>query len=270
MVKQTPQSVIIHFKDGTIQTGILKSSLLTGKDVQYQPLSPLNDRRKVPRMPFIKEVRVDQLGIQRATDLSPYGMYVECLTTYPIGTILPISIDLKKEILFLDACVAFHDPGIGMGLEFHRPSPALRLKLEALFHQAMHGTKSGPRIERRERKERRDFQRDNRLSQKESDTGNQCPDRRKNTNQLKEVVRAKVSSIKSIFFKNSFRISETKGQEVIIEFFDGEEILVNYYEDLYENVPKESEGFFADTLTEENSSYVIFIVKSAIRNIQRL
>ena len=268
MLKQTPQSVIIHFKNGTIQTGILKSSLLTGKDVQYQPLSPLNDRRKVPRMPFIKEVRVDQLGIQRATDLSPYGMYVECLTTYPIGTILPISIDLKKEILFLDACVAFHDPGIGMGLEFHRPSPSLRLKLEALFHQAMHGTKSGPRTERRERKDRRDFQRDSRLPH--SDLKNKRADRRKNPNQLTEVVQAKMSSIKSIFFKNRFPISDTEGQEVIIEFIDGEEILVNYYEDLYENVPKESKGFFADTMTEENSSYVIFIVKSAIRNIQRL
>ena len=94
MINTVEHPVILHFKDGTFQTGLLQSHLLTGKNICYVPQSLIMDRRQDHRVPFIKEVTIHGLGVRRTVDLSPDGMYVETLIPYSIGAVLPITLRL--------------------------------------------------------------------------------------------------------------------------------------------------------------------------------
>ncbi len=255
--KQTAQTVTIYYKDGRIQDGILKSDLLSEKTLRYIPRSQVHDRRRFSRVPFIKEVKIDQLGIRKTTDISTRGMYIECITPYPLGTILPISFNIGKETLRLEIRVAFNDPGIGMGVEFYRISSAIQLKIEALVHRIQKSTNGNLVKCRRKGSDRRE--------EKKYKLGirRHIQDRRMRKKTSPSPLEANMSEIKSIFFPRITKNSPHMDRCVIIEFRDGEEIQA-----MVQDISSEPLGFFADLNVTEDIRYTLYVIKSAVKHIE--
>ncbi len=262
------QTIIIHFKDGSIQRGFLQSHFLTGKTLCYTPQSLITDRRRSPRVPFIKEVTIDQLGVRRCIDISTHGMYVETLIPYPVGTILPISLRFSRGPIELDARVIFNEPGIGMGLEFERLTSSVRDKLEALAQDKLNNKDDRLLQNRRARGDRR--------TQKGSQWNkylgrdSRKRDRRQPLEPLSSVpIEVAFSQLKSIFFLeqnggHSLRkgVSHSLVKEVIVAFRDGEEI-----HGILTEISPEKLGFFIDLPVSEKISYTVYVIKTAVQRI---
>jgi hypothetical protein len=270
MMDRMGQMIILHFKDGSIQKGLLQSHSLTGKTLRYIPQSVITDRRRAPRVPFIKEVTIDQLGVRRGVDLSAHGMYVETLIPYPVGTVLPISLRFGHETVKLDARVIFNEPGIGMGLEFERLTLPVRHKLEALTQYTLDRTDDYLPRDRRARVDRR--------TQKHNE-GHQYRgrefrrrDRRQHPGLPSSTpVEVEFSRLKSIFFldqnggphpRNGG--SHSSNKDVIVAFHDGEEIHGTLTE-----ISPEKTGFFIDLRVSEKASYTYtaYVIKTAVKRI---
>lgn len=63
-------------------------------------------------------------------DISNGGCYVECPSTYPIGTVLYVKLGIDDFEFDSDAVVRVSHPGMGMGMEFLRVSSLQRRLLE--------------------------------------------------------------------------------------------------------------------------------------------
>ncbi|MBI3604302.1 MAG: PilZ domain-containing protein [Nitrospirae bacterium] len=256
------QLATVHFNDGRIQDAVLHSNFLTRNTVQFVPQIPVNDRRKYPRAPYFNDVRIAGLGARLATDISNGGMYVACLTPSPIGTIIPLSMTIENEPICAEARVAFIDPGIGMGLEFHRVPSTARLKLEAMAEKIIKAEGSMLMKTRRSGNDRRAensptkhlrikrYTADRRSAEAASSPG---------------PVEARLSDIKYIFFKGDLAITSPKGPEVLIEFHNGEELRARLFD-----ISHNSQGFFAEYQVSDSVSYTIYFVTSAVKNIQCL
>lgn len=272
MADSTNQRIILHFMDGSFQIGTLQSSLLNRKTIQYTPQT-FSGRRRVPRVPFIKEVKIDDHIIQRATDLSAQGMYVETLTNYPVGTTLPVSIQFGDETVQLTASVSFIDPGIGMGLEFQRLPSSVFLKLGASVQQALKDSGDCSQQDQWGKGDR-GFQRgDGRIELKNiAEWETQRQDRRKNKRgAVPKQIEVDFSDIKSIFLLDweSFSASckrplSDSCNEAIVEFRDGERIQGT----LHALSPDEV-GFFVD-LPVGKLIFTVFINKSAVKSVEHL
>jgi hypothetical protein len=268
MIDQMERSIIIHYKDGNIQTGLLQCDSLTGKTIRYLPQSPMTDRRRVPRVSFIKEVTVDQLVVRRIVDLSTHGMYVETLIPYPLKTVLPISLSYSHETIELDARVVFNDPGVGMGLEFEGLTPALHHKLEALVQHSLNRKDNRSMQDRRLKGDRR--------TQKhpEGDDYRGRNLRKKDRRQHQDPsagppVEVELSRLKSILFldqdkgsKPKARISPVTEKEVIVVFRDGEEV-----RGTLSGISPEKIGFFMDLPVGEKISHSLYVIKTAVESI---
>lgn len=272
MLKLHDQPVLIHFKNGAVQKGLLQSSLLSARSIRYTPKSPLDDRRQTPRVPFIKEVKVDRMGIRRAADLSAGGIYVETLVMHPPGAVLPLSFNLDRETVSLKAKVAFTEPGIGMGLEFCHVPAAVRCKLEALIQQISRdaGDARPPRRGEGDRRARqlrlvkgaRPTPREKRRRERRSARRAPSP----------APVEVKLSQVKAVFFlkggvppaspKGGF---QQKGNAVLIEFRDGEQIMGTI-----QDFSPETPGFFVDLPVKHRLSYTAYIIKSAVKQFSYL
>ena len=255
------QPVTIRFSDGRIQDAILQSNLLQRDTVQFVPLIPADDRRKHARAPYFNDVRIDQLGVRRTMDISNGGLYVECLTHYPPRTTIPIAIDIGNETFCIDARVAFIDPGIGMGLEFYRIPQSVQLKLESLVHKIIKEAGRDRMKSRRQKKERRNPDSPTKHMRIRRDT----LDRRNIARPSTAPVPVDLSCIKTIFFHGDLKISYPRGPEVLIELHDGEELQVRLLE-----ISPDPHGLFAEYTVSDDLSYAMYIVKSAIKNIQCL
>ena len=97
------------------------------------------DRRKFPRLkigvPIELRPEGNEFPIRGATsDLSLNGCYVEMTFTFPVGTVLEISLQLAEPVLALAAVVTC-DTQVGNGIQFTRMLPEdqdrLRSYLEA-------------------------------------------------------------------------------------------------------------------------------------------
>ena len=256
-------TVTIYYKDGRIQDALLQSDLLFEKTIRYIPQSPIHDRRKFPRVPFIKEIRLDQLGIRKTIDLSNRGMYIECITPYPLGTILPISLELGKETLCMEVRVAFTDPGIGMGVEFYKISSSIQLKIEALIQRILKNTNGNFVKCRRKGLDRRDKNKTRDTYFSKLGIRRHTKDRRIKKKKAIPPAEVNLSQIKSIFFPKTITDPRSKGQPVIIEFRDGEEIQATAFD-----ISPEPLGFFADLYVTDDIRYTLFIVKSAVKHIE--
>jgi hypothetical protein len=267
MIDRTGQTIIIHFQDGSIQKGLLQSHSLTGKTLRYIPQSLITDRRRAPRVPFVKEVTIDQLGVRRGVDLSAHGMYVETLIPYPVGTILPVSLRFGHETIELDARVIFNEPGIGMGLEFERLTSSVRHKLEAMTHSTLDSNDNYLPRDRRARQDRRGQKQNegHKYRGREFRKNN----RRQNPGLLPSPpVEVAFSRLKSVFFldqgnpipRNGF--SHSLNKEVIVAFRDGEEI-----HGILTEISPEKTGFFVDLPTREKRAYTAYVIKTAVKRI---
>lgn len=269
-IDPTGQSIIIHFKDGNIQTGLLQSHLLAGKTIRYIPQSQMMDRRRVPRVSFIKEVTVDDLGVRRIVDLSTHGTYVETLIPHPVGSVHSISLRFGHEVLELRARVVFNDPGIGMGLEFVRLSTAARLRLETLVQHTLNSKEHHPR-DRRARGDRRIQKHHENHKYRLRDL--RKTDRRQYPGQLSEdTIEVEFSRLKSIFFLHQNGESSPRdeflpppGREVIVTFRDGEEI-----RGILTEISPEKPGFFIELPAHEKIGYTLYVIKAAVERIAYL
>jgi len=255
------QLVTVRFSDGRIQDAVLHSNALTQNTVQLIPQIPLNDRRRHLRAPYFNEVRIASLGPRLATDISQGGIYVECLTPSPVRTIIPAVINIGNEPICIETRVAFIDPGIGMGLEFHRVPSAAQLKLEAMVQKITVADGSTLQKSRRSGKDRRA---DNSPT-KHLRIKRYTADRRNGATPPPKPVDVDLSDIQYIFFKGDVVISYPKGPEVLIEFHSGEELRARLF-DLGQN----PHGVFAEYKVSDRISYTIYFVKSAIKNIRCL
>jgi len=258
------QAVTIHYKDGRIQDAILQSNPSTGKTFRYFLKSLISDRRKFPRFPFIKEVKIENKGIRRTIDLSSRGIYVECITPYPIGTILPISFELGKSTFHAEGRVAFTDPGIGMGLEFYRLSNSMQLRLDVLIQRAKNKSLRGFSKGRRKNLDRRN-PKENKLPLSFSvPSKRNSKDRRNKSANPKKLIEGDISKVKTIFFSKALPLFGGIGSPVMIEFRDGEEVKAIFYE-----IPHEPLGFFVDLLSNK-PRHTLFVLKSAVKHIAHL
>jgi hypothetical protein len=275
MIDPMEQSVILHFKDGSLQKGLLQSRLPAGKTIRFLPQSSITDRRRAPRVPFVKEVSVGHLGVRRVIDLSIHGMYVETLNPSPLGSALPISLRIGNETIELNAAVVFNDPGIGMGMEFGRLTSSVRHKLAALVRSSLNSKDHHPSRDRRERAVRK--------TEKHNDGHkyqHQYPgwafrkkDRRRNSGPPSDdLIDVDLSRMKSIFFLNQNGKSiprngtlHSSDKKVIVSFCDGEEIQGTLSE-----VSPENTGFFMDLGLREKISCTVYVIKTAVKNIRYL
>jgi len=258
------QAVTILYKDGRIQDAILQSNPSTGQNFRYLLKSHISDRRKFPRLPFIKEVKIENKGIRRTIDLSSRGIYVECITQYPIGDILPISFELGKNTFHAKCRVAFKDPGIGMGLEFYRLSHSMQLRIDVLVQRAKNKSLGEFSKGRRKNLDRRN-PKDNILPLSCSvPSRRNSKDRRYKLAFSKKLIEGDISAVKTIFFPKSLPLFNGIGSPVLIEYRDGEEIKASFYE-----IPHESLGFFVDLISNK-PRHTLFVVKSAVKHIAHL
>ena len=267
MIDGMGQSIVIHFKDGRIQRGLLQSHSLTGKTLHYIPQSLITDRRRTPRVPFIKEVTLDHLGVRRGVDFSTHGMYVETLIPYPVGAVLPISLQFSHEIIELNARVIFNDPGIGLGLEFEHLTSSVRHKLETLVQDTLNSKDHCLPQDRRARGDRRTQKHNEGHKLRGWDFRKR--DRRQHPGALSSApIEVEFSRLKSIFFLDqSGRPSPRNGvphfldKEVMVAFRDGEEIHGTLTE-----ISPEKMGFFIDLQINEKS-YAVYVIKTAVESI---
>jgi len=270
MIDRTGQTIVIHFKDGSIQKGLLQSHSLTGKTIHYIPQSLITDRRRAPRVPFIKEVKIDQLGVRRGVDLSAHGMYVETLIPYPVGTVLPISIRFGRETIEIEARVIFNEPGIGMGLEFEGLASSVRHKLEALTQSTLNSKDDSLSRDRRIRGDRR--AQEHNEGHKYRGREFRRKDRRLHHELLSNApIEVEFSRLKSIFFLDQNGgpspkkgVSRSLNKDVVVAFRDGEEIHGTLTE-----ISPEKMGFFIDLHTSEKTSYTYtaYVIKTAVKRI---
>jgi len=253
------EPVMIHFKDGSVLSGLLQSDLQSGKVIRFLPESSAHDRRAEQRLFIIKEVRVDEGRIQRTSDLSSRGLFVESLTVYSVGTILPVEMEFGNETLSLKARVVYTEPGIGMGLEFHRPSSGLRLKLAGILEREQAATSRFEVKDRRSAKERRS----DRPESLRKYSRVRSRERRMPSVGIQTEI--KLSDIKAVFFRNRFDVPGANGEEGIIEFRDGETL-----NGRFDDPSPESGGIFVEIGVAPDLFYRMFVVKSAIKSLEYL
>lgn len=263
-VKFSNQTVTIHYKDGRIQDAILQSNPSTGKTFRYLLTSHISDRRKFPRFPFIKEVKIENKGIRRAIDLSSRGIYVECITPYPVGAILQISFQLGKSTFYAEGRVAFKDPGIGIGLEFCRLSNSMQLRIDVLVQRVKNKSLRDSSKSRRINLDRRN-PKENRLPLSFSVPRRRISkDRRNKFSIPKKLIEGDISKVKTIFFTKALPLFKGIGSPVLIEFRDGEEVKAIFYE-----IPHEPLGFFVELLSNK-PRHTLYVLKSAVKHIAHL
>jgi hypothetical protein len=261
MGEEKAVSVTIHFKDGSVQNGLLHSDFLTGRTVRFEPLSSSRDRRGENRLFIIKDVKVDDGKIQRSSDLSSRGLFVETLAVYAVGTILPVELGFEDETIRVKARVAFNDPGIGMGLEFHRPSTGVRLKLEGILEKEKQAaTRYGVKDRRTGKERRSDWAASLRTYSKV-----RKQERRNKSESSGKTVEIKLSDIKAVFFRKSFEIPGGAGEEGVIEFRDGEHLRGRFYDP-----SPESGGLFVEIRVTPDIHYKLYVTKSAIKSLEYL
>ena len=92
-----------------------------------------SERRSVKRISFIKEVLVVGVGVRRASDLGIGGMYIETISTFPVGSILNIRFKLDGDDptpLDVQARVMYEHESVGIGLAFVDLPPEARMRIE--------------------------------------------------------------------------------------------------------------------------------------------
>lgn len=271
MLDSLPKSILIHFTDGRVENGLLQSCLLTDRTLRYTPQTPLGERRLTPRVPFLNEVKIDQMGVRRGVDLSTRGMYVETLTPYPVGTRFEVRLRYGEDTIEVGAKAVFADPGIGMGLEFQRLRTATRQRLEAWVQRA------APQADHRALRGRRAT--DDRRRRDATKAG---PPRRWNTRKVERrvaldpaataPVEVEFASLKSVFFLDQTSKPNARSvvpvsldRHVIVAFRDGEEI-----QGVLHDLSPETPGFFIDLRPSEHVSHTVYVVKSAVKSIQTI
>ncbi|HET8759950.1 MAG TPA: PilZ domain-containing protein [Nitrospiria bacterium] len=260
-------AIVIHFQDGRIDRGVLTSSLFSGTTLTYRPNLVTGERRTVVRVPLLTEAKIDRLTVGRVTDVSAQGAFVETLAPYPIGTALTISLRIDNELINAPARVVFSDPGVGMGLEFTRPSTAEWNRVDAALHRLVRGERTQSAGRRRDA---------NRRTGRGAPAGPRRWDARHRDRrhvaqpETAAPIMVDLAKVKSVFFiesndqpRNGNSGGDPLDREVTVEFRDGEMIHGTMGE-----LDSDAPGFFVALRLDEQHTHTVYVVKSAVKSIQ--
>jgi hypothetical protein len=266
MPESPTHAIVIHFQDGRIDRGILTSSLFSGTTLTYRPNVVNGERRNTVRVPLLTEAKIDRLTVGRVTDVSAQGAFVETLAPYPLGTALTLSLRIDGELVDTPARVVFSDPGVGMGLEFIRPSTTARHRVDAALHRLVrveHASPSG----RRRNTNRRTASAPaaaRRWDARHHDRRQTGP------SETTDPIVVDLARVKSIFFVESNDGPQggewgvdPLDRQVSVEFRDGETIH-GTLRDLDPDTP----GFFVALRLDDHHTHTVYVVKSAVKSIQ--
>ena len=100
------------------------------------------DRRRVPRFPFVAYAEITDAGSGTKTtaftsDLSLYGCYVRMTNALPCGTHVVIKIFTETDFFEAPATVVYSQANQGNGLSFHDVKPQFLPTLQKWLSQAM-------------------------------------------------------------------------------------------------------------------------------------
>jgi hypothetical protein len=98
-----------------------------------------SERRRHPRVSFLTEVFIDDVGKFRCCDISAGGMYIEGLTSFRSGTLLRARFKLRSadaEPISVVFRITFVHPHTGSGLEFVSLSPGAAERIAELIAAA--------------------------------------------------------------------------------------------------------------------------------------
>jgi PilZ domain len=92
----------------------------------------LTDRRGAARYPLILVAEITEVvsGAKisaRSSDLSRSGCYIDSLNPIPAGSTVRVRLVHHGESLEINAHVVYVSPGLGMGIAFNEPIPAVTL-----------------------------------------------------------------------------------------------------------------------------------------------
>ena len=259
------QEVMLHFRDGTLQAGDLQSSILYGKTVQFLPHSAVYDRRRAQRKSIVKEVKIEDLGVRRAVDLSSHGMFIDSLTLYPEGKLIALSFKLQGETIQLESRVVYIEPGIGMGLEFMAIPLDFQIKIDVATQGNAGGVMGDPKSDRRAGRDRRVSSKIPEYVWKRPSTRIRYQDRRNTAPASGKPVDLDFSKIKAVFFQAPVDFPRNHGQAARITLRDREKV-----EGILHHLSPEAVGVMLDLSVGGNKIYSIFITKSMIQRIEYL
>jgi hypothetical protein len=97
-----------------------------------------SDRRNNKRIMFIKDVEVLGLGFRRSSDLSTGGIYIETVSTFPVGSLLDLRFKLQEtddRVIQVQAKVLYEHVGMGIGLGFVNLSPEDQERIKTLVER---------------------------------------------------------------------------------------------------------------------------------------
>lgn len=266
MPEPQTHAIVIHFQDGRIDRGVLTSSLFSGTTLTYRPNVVTGERRTAVRVPLLTEAKIDRLTVGRVTDVSAQGAFVETLAPYPIGTALTLSLRIDNELIDAPARVVFADPGVGMGLEFTRPSTAEWNRVDAALHRLIRGERAQSAGRRRDA---------NRRTARGPDGTRRWDARHRDRRHVAQPETAApivvdLADVKSVFFvesndqpRNGNSGGDPLDREVTVEFRDGEMIHGTMGE-----LDSDAPGFFVALRLDEQHTHTVYVVKSAIKSLQ--
>ena len=96
----------------------------------------VRERRRWARYSLTAATQVTELSSMarvegRCTDLSAGGCYVDTLNPFPVGSMVQVAVTQAERKFTCQACVAFAQSGMGMGLAFMEMEPTERESLHA-------------------------------------------------------------------------------------------------------------------------------------------
>jgi len=106
-------------------------------EAEHEPGSGASgaEARRFRRVPFITEVEVTGVGMRRSSDISIGGMYLETVHQVPDHDQLELRFKLNEndpQPVIVHARVAYHHPGMGVGLTFTAMSEGTRALIQQL------------------------------------------------------------------------------------------------------------------------------------------
>jgi hypothetical protein len=113
-----------------------KPDAATPAGATVSPAVTVRERRRWPRYSLTAATQVTELNSMariegRCTDLSAGGCYVDTLNPFPTGSMVQVVVTQGERRFTGQACVAFSQPGMGMGLAFMEMDSAERANLHA-------------------------------------------------------------------------------------------------------------------------------------------
>ena len=105
-------------------------------DATVSSTTSVKERRRWPRFSLTAATQVTELNSMariegRCTDLSAGGCYVDTLNPFPVGSMVQVVVAQGERKFTGQACVAFSQSGMGMGLAFMEMDSAERESLHA-------------------------------------------------------------------------------------------------------------------------------------------